>query len=158
MKKLKTIHIIIFVVAAIILGIIYLSALNLNGSLKTTSHVDENNSSTSEQSTQDYKKDRIAIIVFLKDNFVEKERLELSDYLSKIDSVLNVKYISKEDALKIYRERNKDEPLLLENVTVDFLPASLDVYMSDWTNRKEIKSQIESWEIVERVIAPEEIH
>ena len=35
--------------------------------------------------------------------------------------------MSKEDALAIYREQNKNDPLLLEMVTADILPASLEI-------------------------------
>lgn len=55
--------------------------------------------------------------------------------ISKIKQALNtsgkatsVKYISKPEALQIYRNLNKDNPLLLEMVSADILPASLEIY------------------------------
>ena len=42
----------------------------------------------------------------------------------KVDSL---RYVSKAEALSIYKEQNKNDPLLLEMVTVDSLPASLEV-------------------------------
>jgi len=46
-----------------------------------------------------------------------------------IDSgkTLSVKYVSQTDAFKTYKELNKDNPLLLEMVTADILPASLEI-------------------------------
>lgn len=41
--------------------------------------------------------------------------------------VASVRFVSKEEALGIYREQNKNDPLLLELVTADILPASLEV-------------------------------
>ena len=41
--------------------------------------------------------------------------------------VADVKYVSKEDALKLYKDLNKSDPLLLEAVTANMLPASIEV-------------------------------
>lgn len=41
------------------------------------------------------------------------------------------KYVSPDDALKIYKELNKSDPLLLEAVTAGMLPASLEVSAKD---------------------------
>ena len=42
--------------------------------------------------------------------------------------VLNIKYISKQDAFNIYKQLNKDNPLLLEMVSANILPPSLEIY------------------------------
>jgi cell division transport system permease protein len=52
---------------------------------------------------------------------------EIQISLEKTGKLSQVKYISKEEALEIYREQNKDEPLLLEMVTAEILPASIEV-------------------------------
>lgn len=41
--------------------------------------------------------------------------------------IAKISYLSKQDALNIYKQQNKNDPLLLELVTADILPASLDV-------------------------------
>ena len=41
--------------------------------------------------------------------------------------IQSFKYVSKEDALQIYRDLNKSDPLLLEAVTASMLPASIEV-------------------------------
>lgn len=38
-----------------------------------------------------------------------------------------IKFVSKEEALKLYTEQNKDDPLLLEMVSEDILPSSLEI-------------------------------
>jgi len=53
---------------------------------------------------------------------------KLREELIQTQKVKEVKYISKEEALKIYQELNKNEPLLLEMVSKEALPASLEVY------------------------------
>lgn len=39
----------------------------------------------------------------------------------------SIKYVSKTEALEIYKKQNQDNPLLLEMVTADILPSSLEV-------------------------------
>lgn len=53
---------------------------------------------------------------------------KIRDELISSGKVLSIKYISKEDAYKIYKELNKDNPLLLEMVSADILPPSLEIY------------------------------
>jgi cell division transport system permease protein len=50
-----------------------------------------------------------------------KARLESTGLVS------DFKYISKDDALTLYRDLNKSDPLLLEAVTAQMLPASLEI-------------------------------
>src|SRR3989344_1138716 len=59
-----------------------------------------------------------------------KSKEDLDSLIAKLtgkDFVSSVKYISKEEALEIYREQNKNDPILLEMVTADILPASLEI-------------------------------
>jgi len=71
------------------------------------------------------------VTIFLKDgldrSIVENLQQELSNY----PSVKEIKFISKEKALDIYREQNKSNPLLTEMVTASILPASFEVTVSD---------------------------
>lgn len=48
------------------------------------------------------------------------------------------KYISKDDALEIYKDLNKNDPLLLEAVTANMLPASIEVSAKDPGDLKEL--------------------
>jgi len=71
------------------------------------------------------------ITLFLKDGLdkatVEGIQKELSNY----KNVKEIKYISKDKALEIYKEQNKDNPLLTEMVTASILPASFEVTVSE---------------------------
>lgn len=67
------------------------------------------------------------LAVFFKD---EKEKVSIDNLLEKLKAtgkVADYQYISKEQALAIYREQNKNDPLLLEMVTADILPSSLEI-------------------------------
>jgi cell division transport system permease protein len=53
--------------------------------------------------------------------------LAVKQELEQQTFVESVRYVSKEEALGIYREQNKEDPLLLEMVSAEILPASLEV-------------------------------
>lgn len=54
--------------------------------------------------------------------------LKVRDDLSASGKVSSVKYISKDEAFTIYKQLNKDNPLLLEMVSADILPPSLEIF------------------------------
>jgi len=71
-----------------------------------------------------------------------------------IDSgkVSNAKYTSKQEALKIYRNLNKNNPLLLEMVSADILPASLEIYANKASDLPEIADQLNKLTGVDEVV------
>lgn len=71
------------------------------------------------------------ITAFFTDEKQEQEIKNLGEKLKTTNQVAFVKYVSKEEALAIYREQNKSDPLLLEMVTAKILPASLEVSAKD---------------------------
>jgi len=71
--------------------------------------------------------------------------------------VASFKYISKTDALAIYRELNKADPLLLEAVTSEMLPASLEVSAYDPKNLKAISESMKQLPNIEDVRYAEDI-
>jgi cell division transport system permease protein len=79
------------------------------------------------QSVLAYFETRPQVTAFFKDEVSESVILNLKSQLENQQYVNQVAYVSKEEALKIYREQNSDDPLLLEMVTAEILPASLEV-------------------------------
>lgn len=71
------------------------------------------------------------ITVFFKDEIKEEEVDLLKSKLMETGKTSSLKYVSKEEALAIYKEQNKNDPLLLELVTANILPASLEVQAKD---------------------------
>lgn len=67
------------------------------------------------------------IIVFFKDSKSETDILKLETKFKEMPDVASVKYVSKEAALAIYKEQFRDDPLLLEMVSSEILPASIEV-------------------------------
>lgn len=67
------------------------------------------------------------LTVFFKDEKDSESIGQLIEKLNKSGKIASTQYISKEQALAIYKEQNKNDPILLEMVTADILPASLEI-------------------------------
>jgi len=59
-------------------------------------------------------KDKIDISLYLRPDAPEKEILALKAQLENLSEVRSVRYVSKEEALAIFRESNSDNPEILE--------------------------------------------
>ncbi|OGD87103.1 hypothetical protein A2164_00855 [Candidatus Curtissbacteria bacterium RBG_13_35_7] len=104
-----------------------------------------------------YIEQRPQVIAFFKDDVKETRINEISNEINNSNLAKEIKYVSKEEALAIYRERNKDEPLLLESVTADFLPASIDISVKRAHDIDEVTKLVKDRPEVERVITPENL-
>ncbi len=75
-----------------------------------------------------YLERRPQVIAFFNDSITSKnDLLPIVSELEKTGKTASIKFISKDQALQIYKERNKNDPLLLELVTANTLPTSLEV-------------------------------
>ncbi len=97
------------------------------------------------------------ITVFFTDKTGAEEAKALQQKLEATGKVASVKYVSKEDALAIYREQNKGDPLLLEMVTADILPASLEVSATDPQFLRELEPIIKASSGVEEVVFQKDV-
>jgi len=68
------------------------------------------------------------VTVYFQTKTPETQIFKVRDELMNSGKVLNLKYISKNEAFNIYKQLNKDNPLLLEMVSADILPPSLEIY------------------------------
>lgn len=91
-----------------------------------------------------YVETRPQVTVYFKNEASESDIFKMRDELVNSNKVASVNYVSKNDAFKIYRELNKDNPLLLEMVTADILPASLEIYAKKPVFLPEIAKAIEN--------------
>jgi cell division transport system permease protein len=71
------------------------------------------------------------ITLFLKDGLDQSTVEGIQKELSNYPNIREIKFISKDKALSIYKEQNKDNPMLTEMVTASILPASFEVSVSD---------------------------
>ncbi len=75
-----------------------------------------------------YVETRPQVTVYFQTKTPEAEIFRTRDELVNSGKVLSIKYISQADAFNIYKNLNKDNPLLLEMVSADILPPSLEIY------------------------------
>ena len=81
-----------------------------------------------------YFETRPQVTAFFKQSAVDTQIRDVEEQMMKRPYVEKVRIISKQEALELYREKNQKDPLLLELVTADILPASIEV------SAKEIRS------------------
>lgn len=97
------------------------------------------------------------ISVFFKNSATVADADALKKTLEATGKVDSMKYVSKVDALAIYKEQNKNDPLLLEMVTVESLPASLEVSAKNPEYLHEFEPVIKQAAGVEEVIFQKDV-
>jgi len=100
---------------------------------------------------------RPQVTAFLKDDIKPQQVELLKSKLEATGQVKKTKYVSKEEALAIYRQENKDNPLLLEMVTAKILPASLEISATSLSFLPEIAKILKDDPIVEEVLFQEDV-
>lgn len=96
-------------------------------------------------------------IAFFKDGTTTKDVDIIKEALIQTGKITEFKFVSKEEALAIYRERNKTNPLLLELVTANILPASLEISTVAPEDLKDIAEIVKKEPVVEEVVFPEDV-
>jgi len=104
-----------------------------------------------------YFETRPQVTAFLKDETTSAQIDTLKAKLAQTGKVRETKYISKEEALNIYREQNKNDPLLLEMVTANILPASLEVSTNDLSHLNEVAQILRAESTIEEVVFQEDV-
>ena len=74
-----------------------------------------------------YFETRPQVIIFFSSDAPESQIEDLKTELENSSQIAEIKYTPQEEALEIYSQLNQNDPLLLELVTADILPASLEV-------------------------------
>ena len=104
-----------------------------------------------------YFESRPQLTVFFKDDASRQEIAGLEEKLKATGKTSNVSYVSKEEALEIYREQNKNDPILLDLVTADILPASIEVQALRAEDLSELADIVKGAELVEEVVFQKDI-
>ena len=109
------------------------------------------------QAILSYFETRPQVTAFFEDQVTLEQIDLLKAKLAETEKIKEIKYISKEEALAIYREQNKDDPLLLEMVTANILPASLEVSTTSIAYLGEIAEILRQEPGVEEVIFQQDV-
>lgn len=97
------------------------------------------------------------VIVFFKEGTTSQDVSAIENALKEETRVTNTKFVSKEDALEIYRDKNKNDPALLELVTANILPASLEISTKAPEDLAPIAEILRREPVVSEVIVPEDV-
>lgn len=98
-----------------------------------------------------YLETRPQVIAFLKGSAKEGDILNLQRKLTSDKRVKNVRYVTKEEALKIYKDATSDNPLLAELVSPTAFPASLEFSLTSLSYANEIIDELKKESVVDKV-------
>lgn len=95
--------------------------------------------------------EEVKVTVYFKDEFTEDKIKALVDELQKNPRVRDIKYVSKQQAYEIFKEENKNDPVILDALSPDILPASLYVRTKNIFEVPKVAADIEKIDGVEGV-------
>lgn len=81
----------------------------------------------------------------------------LENQLHATGKVASIKFVSKDEALKIYKEQNKNDPLLLDLVTADVLPSSFEISTVQIEDMGAISNMLNKSSLVSDVIYQKDV-
>ncbi len=96
-------------------------------------------------------------IAFFKDNATGDDVKAIESALKQTGRVKDLRFVSKDEALQIYRDRNKNNPTLLELVTANILPASLEISTLTPADLSSVADILNQEPVVEEVVVPEDV-
>ncbi len=104
-----------------------------------------------------YYESKPQVIAFLKDNTTTEDIKAIQNALNLTGKITSLKYVSKEEALQRYKDRNKNDTNLLELVTASILPASLEISANSPSDLKPIAEILKKEPVVDDVAIPEDV-
>ncbi len=96
-------------------------------------------------------------IAFFKDRTTAQDVKAIENSLEQTGKISNFKYVSQDEALQIYRDRNKNNPMLLELVTANILPASLEISTKSPEDLNMVAQIVKKEPVVEDVVFREDV-
>jgi len=97
------------------------------------------------------------VTAFFRDDAKQDVIESLKTDLAATGKVSSMKFVSKDDALKIYREQNKNDPLLLELVTADVLPSSLEISANNLQDLPDLSVSLKNNPAVQEVVYQKDV-
>lgn len=106
----------------------------------------------STQAVLKYLEAKAQITVFFKNEVPEEKILAVKQNLEESGQTFSVKYFSQEEALRIYMGQHRDEPVLLESISANIFPASLEIKAKNIADLPELARVLAGKEGVEEVV------
>lgn len=105
----------------------------------------------------DYFESKPQVTAFFKDEAQQSEIDALKQNLETTGTISSVRFVSKKEALQIYKEQNKDDPLLLDLVTEDILPSSLEISTENIEDLGLVSETLKESPIVSEVVYQKDV-
>lgn len=97
------------------------------------------------------------VTAFFRDEAKQENIDALKDQLNSTGKIANMRFVSKQEALEIYTQQNKDDPLLLDLVTADILPSSLEISTAKIDDLSGISEMLKQSSFVAEVIFQKDV-
>lgn len=97
------------------------------------------------------------VTAFFRDEAKQENIDALKDQLNSTGEIASIRFVSKQEALEIYTQQNKDDPLLLDLVTADILPASLEISTVNISDLAGISEMLKQSPFVAEVIFQKDV-
>lgn len=97
------------------------------------------------------------VTAFFRNEAKQEDINSLENKLKDESRVSSVKFVSKKAALAIYKEQNKNDPLLLDLVTADILPSSLEISTYKIGDLSQVSDTLKRSPIVSEVIFQKDV-
>lgn len=97
------------------------------------------------------------VTAFFKNEAKQSDIDALQNQVREDSKVSSVRFVSKKEALAIYKEQNKNDPLLLDLVTADILPSSLEISTYKIEDLSSVSETLKSSSIVSEVIFQKDV-
>lgn len=105
----------------------------------------------------DYLESRPQLTVFFSESATTEDISGLKTQLEQTQKTVSVRHVSKEEALKIYQQQNKNDPILLDLVTADVLPASLEIQTMRAEDLPSLVPLVQSAPNIEEIVYQQDI-
>lgn len=109
------------------------------------------------QTTLKFYESKPQVIAFFKDGTTQNDVTAIQNALDQTNKIKSTKYVSKEEALQIYHKLSKDKPDLVEAVTANILPASLEVSTQSPEDLSMIAEMLKKEPVVDDVVLPQDV-
>ncbi len=94
---------------------------------------------------------QVEVSVFLNDNITRSQQNDVRSTIRGLDVVKRVRFVSKEQAFKEFKELYRDQPALWQNIDASVLPASFRVELTDPNRVDVIRSKLARNPAVEEI-------
>ncbi len=98
-----------------------------------------------------------SVTAFFKESAKQSQIDALEAQIRATNKVSKITFVSKQEALARYQQQNKSDPILLDLVTADVLPASLEISTYQIEDLSPIATTLHNSPIVDQVVLPKDI-